>query len=275
MAHLVNFKGTDTMIALEAAEFYYGEEMAGFSIPAAEHSTITAWGQEFEYEAYKNMVDQFGDGALYAVVSDSYNIYNACSTIWGEQLKSHVINHSGILVVRPDSGIPHDVVRQVTEILGDKFGYTTNDKGYKVLNHVRVIQGDGINLEEIVRILEALKVRGWSADNVAFGMGGALLQMCNRDTQKFAIKASSMIRNGRVYDVMKKPVTDNSKWSKSGRLKLIMTDNGILETVTADQIGHDIMQIVWDTGNLLVDDSFSTIRDRSLLQSSVAATPFS
>ena len=51
MAHLINFKGTDTMLALEAADIYYGEDMAGFSIPAAEHSTMTAWGQEFEYEA--------------------------------------------------------------------------------------------------------------------------------------------------------------------------------------------------------------------------------
>jgi nicotinamide phosphoribosyltransferase len=262
MAHLVNFKGTDTMIALEAAEAYYNEDMAGFSIPAAEHSTITAWGEEFEYEAYQNMIRQFGDGALYAVVSDSYNIYKACEEIWGEQLRSQVLAAKGILVVRPDSGVPHEVVRQITEILGKKFGYTTNEKGYKVLNHVRVIQGDGITLEEINRILEALKIRGWSADNVAFGMGGALLQQCNRDTQKFAIKASSMIRNGRIQDVYKAPVTDNGKRSKRGRLKLVRNE-GVLETLSSSQIGKDVLELVWENGKLLIDPTFDEIRERA------------
>jgi len=262
MSHLVNFKGTDTMLALEAAEEFYREDMAGFSIPAAEHSTITAWGEEFEYEAYENMIKQFGNGALYAVVSDSYNIYNACEEIWGTMLKEKVLAAPGVLVIRPDSGIPHEVVRQITEILGNKFGYTVNDKGYKVLNKVRVIQGDGITLEEIGRILEALKIRGWSADNVAFGMGGALLQQCNRDTQKFAIKASSMERNGRVRDVYKSPVTDNGKRSKRGRLKLV-NNEGVLETVSTSHLGTDLLQTVWENGKLLVDPSFEEVRNRA------------
>lgn len=42
--HLVNFYGTDNVAALLLARNYYNEPMAGFSIPAAEHSTITAWG---------------------------------------------------------------------------------------------------------------------------------------------------------------------------------------------------------------------------------------
>lgn len=264
MSHLVNFKGTDNMIALEAAEAYYGEDMAGFSIPAAEHSTIMAWGQENEYDAFRNMVEQFGDNPLYAVVSDTNNIFEACSVLWGEMLKQRVLDKPGKLIIRPDSGIPHEVVRKIVEILGDKFGYTVNDKGYKVLNKVGVIQGDGIDLEETRRILEALKVRGWSADNVAFGMGGALLQQCNRDTQKFAIKASSMVRNGRVIDLQKRPVTDNGKWSKAGKLKLIWVD-GVLQTVRADEIGVDVMQTVWENGVLLVDPSFETIRDNAKL----------
>jgi nicotinamide phosphoribosyltransferase len=264
MAHLINFMGTDTMIGYEAAEIYYGEDMAGFSIPASEHSTMTAWGMDFEYEAYQNMIKQFGKGALYAVVSDSYDIYNACDNIWGQQLKAQVEAASGTLVIRPDSGVPHEVVRQIVEILGNRFGFTTNDKGYKVLNHVRVIQGDGINHEEIVRILEALKIRGWSADNVAFGMGGALLQQCNRDTQKFAIKASSIIVNGKVKDVYKAPVTDNGKRSKRGRLKLVYND-GVLETIDAHEPGKSVLQKVWENGHLLVDPTFAEIRERASL----------
>ncbi|HEY4482594.1 MAG TPA: nicotinamide phosphoribosyltransferase domain-containing protein, partial [Candidatus Paceibacterota bacterium] len=72
-AHLVNFKGTDTVAALVVAKRYYHEQMAGFSIPAAEHSTITSWGREHETDAFRNMLTSYPTG-LVAVVSDSYDI---------------------------------------------------------------------------------------------------------------------------------------------------------------------------------------------------------
>ncbi len=88
MAHLVNFMGTDTLSALMAARRYYDCDVAGFSIPAAEHSTITGWGREHEADAYRNMVAQFGKpGAIFAVVSDSYDIFNACARLWGDALR--------------------------------------------------------------------------------------------------------------------------------------------------------------------------------------------
>ncbi len=92
-------------------------------------------------------------------------------------------------MVRPDSGKPREVVLKVLEILGSKFGYETNAKGYRVLNpKVRVIQGDGVNYWTIQDTLTAMNRAGWSADNITFGMGGALLQQLNRDTQQFAFK---------------------------------------------------------------------------------------
>ena len=90
-AHLVNFFGTDTAAGLELIDEYYGNPMAGFSIPAAEHSTITSWLKENELEAYKNMLEQYPTG-LIAVVSDSYDIYNACEHLWGEELKNEILN---------------------------------------------------------------------------------------------------------------------------------------------------------------------------------------
>ena len=77
-AHLVNFMGSDTMAALLLHRKFYNAPMAGFSIPAAEHSTITSWGRDNEIEAYRNMLRNFAKpGATVAVVSDSWNIYNA------------------------------------------------------------------------------------------------------------------------------------------------------------------------------------------------------
>jgi nicotinamide phosphoribosyltransferase len=93
LAHLVNFRGTDTVSALVAGRRYYDCAMAGFSIPAAEHSTITSWGRDHEADAYRNMLAQFAKpGGIVAVVSDSYDIYNACDKIWGEELRQAVID---------------------------------------------------------------------------------------------------------------------------------------------------------------------------------------
>lgn len=171
-AHLVNFMGSDTIAGVLCANEYYNCDMAGFSIPAAEHSSITSWGKENEVEAYRNMLQQFAKpGSLVAVVSDSYNIYNACNNLWGEQLKQEIIDSGATVVIRPDSGDPASVVKEVVRILDSKFGSTVNSKGYKVLNNVRVIQGDGINEDSIKDILDGILSEGYSATNVAFGMG--------------------------------------------------------------------------------------------------------
>lgn len=220
-AHLVNFMGSDTITGVLYAREYYNAGVAGFSIPAAEHSTITSWGREGEVDAYRNMLNQFAKpGAIVAVVSDSYDIYNATEKLWGEELRQQVVDSGATVVIRPDSGDPVEVNRKLIEILGQKFGYTVNAKGFKVLNNVRLIQGDGVNELTIRSILGAFMAMGWSADNIAFGMGGALLQAVDRDTQKFAMKCSSVCINGNWIDVQKDPVTDSGKKSKAGRVTL-------------------------------------------------------
>ena len=161
-AHLVNFLGTDTMASLLLHRKFYNCEMAGFSIPAAEHSTITSWGRENEVEAYRNMLRNFAKpNSLVAVVSDSWNIYNAVEKIWGEQLKQEVIDSSATIVIRPDSGEPIEVVSRVAHLLAEKFGVDVNSKGFKVLKNVRIIQGDGVNEQSIRQILQRLKDEGF------------------------------------------------------------------------------------------------------------------
>jgi nicotinamide phosphoribosyltransferase len=272
-AHLINFLGSDTVVGIYTANKFYDIPMAAFSIPAAEHSTMTSWGKARESAAYENMITQYGGpGKLFAVVSDSYDIYNAVKNIWGDELKQKVIDMGGTLVVRPDSGHPPTVVVNILNILGDRFGFTTNSKGYKVLPPcIRVIQGDGVNYDSIFEILETMQQAGWSIDNVAFGMGGALLQGHNRDTQKFAMKCSSVTVDGVEVDVYKDPVTDDVKRSKRGRLDLVkVTINGshgsidILRTVklAPDQLAHPdtVMQTVYENGEVLVRQKFDDVR---------------
>lgn len=266
-AHLINFQGTDTLTGLLLAREIYGCKMAGFSIPAAEHSTITSWGEAHEVDAMRNMLTQYPTG-LVACVSDSFDIYRACSEYWGGTLKDTVLAREGVLVVRPDSGDPPVVVVEVLERLGQAFGTTINAKGYRVLHpKVRVIQGDGIDFTMLRKILEALQAAGWSADNIAFGSGGGLLQKLNRDTERFAFKCSSIVVNGEECDVFKRPVTDGGKASKAGRLKLIRNGDGTLQTVRANEHPEraDELVEVFRDGVIQRQWSFDEIRHRAEL----------
>jgi nicotinamide phosphoribosyltransferase len=267
LAHLVNFSGTDSLSAIVAARRFYAEPMAGFSIPAAEHSTITSWGREGEVAAYANMLKQFGGkNKLVAVVSDSYDIWNAIDNLWGGELKLQVENAGGTLVVRPDSGEPLEVVPEALERLMAKFGYSTNTKGYRVLpSCVRLIQGDGVCAASIEAILAEMQQRGLSADNVAFGMGGELLQKVNRDTQKFAMKASAISVNGVWRDVYKDPITDQGKRSKKGRLALTCVD-GQFKTLLRDAVtpADNHLVTVYKNGQLVTEYTFAQVRARAL-----------
>lgn len=268
-AHLVNFMGSDTFLANEFLQEFYDCDMASFSIPATEHSIMCARGEEGEVLQMERFLDAFSKGPFPAIacVSDTYNLWRACSEYWGGQLKTKVEALTDkVLVVRPDSGDPVTIVVQTLETLERAFGSVVNEKGYKVLNHVRVIQGDGITIETIEAILKAMKVRKFSADNIAFGMGGALLQQVNRDTQKFAIKASSYVINGRRKDFQKNPITDPGKRSKAGRLKLVSGNDGVLTTVDSDTPGYfDILETVYLNGEILVEPMLTEIRERAEL----------
>ena len=272
LSHLVNFMGTDTMSALLGARVYYGEPMAGFSIPAAEHSTITAWGRDGEAEAYRNMLRVFAKpGALVAVVSDSYDLDHAVESLWGRELRQAVIDSGATVIIRPDSGDPTQVVLKTVQSLDTSYGADVNSKGFRVLRHVRVIQGDGITRESIERILAALAEHGYSADNVAFGQGGALLQQVNRDTQRFAMKCSAVQVSGQWRDVFKDPITDPEKRSKAGRLTLLRRDD-TFATVRIESPAHaehlesgwnEALRTVFENGRLLIDDTFAQIRQRA------------
>ncbi len=263
-AHLVNFMGSDTVVGAMMANEYYDCDMSAYSIPAAEHSSITSWGQENEGDAYRNMLTQFAKpGSILAVVSDSYDIYNAITNLWGGVLREEVIASGATVVIRPDSGNPPEVVLKCLELLDEKFGHVVNGKGFKVLNNVRVIQGDGINEHSIKEIIEKFLAAGYSATNVAFGMGGALLQQHNRDTLKFAMKCSHIMVGDKSIEVFKNPVTDSGKVSKAGRLDLTKS----MQVVKLDPYSHShnmsLMQDVYKDGELLVDEKFETIRKRA------------
>lgn len=250
-AHLVNFKGSDTIEGVRLANHYYNEAISGFSIPASEHSTMTIRGREGELGQMRRMIQQFGKpGATLACVSDSYDLFHAVEHFWCDELLEDVKASGATVVIRPDSGDPSEVNLKLLQILERKVGMRTNMKGYKVLPaYFRLIQGDGNDNEEsIAKVLHTLMQHGYSASNIAFGMGGGLLQKVDRDTQKFALKCSEATINGQEVEVYKDPITDPGKKSKRGRLDLVFRD-GQFKTVSGDQ-GDSVLHTVYENGKM-------------------------
>jgi nicotinamide phosphoribosyltransferase len=275
-AHLVNFLGSDTIEGIRYANHYYGVSggMAGFSIPAAEHSTMTMYGRgPGEVAAYRNMVQKYlidrklppGVPKIAACVSDSWDVFNAVEHIWLGELFDMVRNSGGKLVIRPDSGDPVDVLLKVLDIFDRKLGLKKNSKNFKVLPpYFGLIQGDGINYDSIQEILEAVMEKGYSASNLAFGMGGGLLQQVNRDTQKFAFKCAAAFIHEDWVDVMKDPVTDPGKKSKAGHQALLRgAGNGLGFHTVRGPRKDDCLEVVYENGTLVKTYTMDDLRARS------------
>lgn len=269
-AHLVNFHGTDTLAGLEYAHKMYGAPWKGlgYSVPATEHSVMTQDGRAGELRLVRRLLLAHPRGIL-SMVIDSFDPYNFVSVIIGQELKELVLERDGVTVLRPDSTTPQHPTPELEMVnladrLWEAFGGTVNHLGYRVIHpKVRLLWGDGIDIDGIEKILVALRDAGYAASNIAcFGMGGGLLQKLNRDTQRFAIKAAAKLVDNIWHDVFKDPL-DTGKASKRGRLKTILED-GKLKTVRLEDPGIDLMQPVFENGNMLRPVSFADIRARAV-----------
>lgn len=269
-AHLLNFMGTDTMVGIRQLMKYYGvTKMPGFSVFATEHSCVCAYGQtdEAETTAYSRILNGADDDAIVAVVSDYRDIARAVDHFWGEVLRDQVKARKGKLVIRPDSGHPPAIIKQCMVAAGQRFGFSTNSKGYRVLDKVELLQGDKVDLNMVHDIYMPLLADRWSADNVGLGSGTGMSDV-NRDTWKYAFKCSSATIDGQQRDVYKAPATDSGKWSKKGKLALIETCQGFRTVDEAslgagDPLQQNILRPVFRNGELLVDDHFDVIRNRT------------
>lgn len=266
VAHLLYFDRTDTLAAVLSARSHYGAEMAGHSIPASEHTTMVAWGQEREAEAYANMIEVFAPFGTFSVVSDSFDISNAVSEIWGRQLQRKVREAGATLIIRPDSGDPIDTPVQVVAQLAYAFGTRLNAKGFKIIDaNVRVLQADGLALQDITRILGRLEGMGFSAENISFGIGASLLQRVSRDTYSFTMKCSArQDTEGHWHDMSRRPATPQEHLPESGRRAVVVVDGDPQGVHLNDLAGREnLLQPVWEAGRLLRDWSFEEVRARA------------
>ncbi len=236
MAHLQYFKGTDTIPAMISNQEYYAKPLHICSVPATEHSVMSAGGQENEYDTYSRIIDLYPTGVL-SIVSDTWDLWKVI-TDYLPRLKQRIMQRDGKIVIRPDSGDPANIIcgssaperswdaphtLGVVECLWEIFGGTVNSKGFKQLDpHIGCIYGDSITLERAKDICKRLKQKGFASTNIVFGIGSYTYQYNTRDTLGWAMKATYCEIDGKGYPITKDPVTDDgTKKSHSGLLKVV------------------------------------------------------
>lgn len=232
-AHLQYFKGTDTIPALFFNDIWYDQSLRISSVPATEHSVMSAYGKENEFETYKRLITEIYPEGIISIVSDTWDLW----TVVGKYLpilKDIIMNRNGKVVIRPDSGDPVDIIcgsteghtfeqKGLIECLWNIFGGTINSKGYKQLDpHIGAIYGDSITIDRAKCICELLKQKGFASTNIVFGIGSYTYQYNTRDTLGWAFKSTYCEINGIGKPITKDPITDDgTKRSHSGILKVI------------------------------------------------------
>lgn len=274
-AHLVHFQGSDTVEGIFTANRVYKDNMAAFSVAATEHSIQCSFG-----EGYANQLKYLGDtikkfgkpGGIVSLVIDGYDTYAAVKILC-TALREQIIGSGAKVVFRPDSG---DMLKQTLDILKaqcEAFGYTVTDKGFKTPKHVGLLWGDGVDRENMLKLLDDIAKEGYAADCVVFGSGGALLQKVNRDTLKFAQKTSAVqLSHNNVWVSTAKKTP--GKVSKGGPVSTMAYNNDwgqafrAYDTIDYPRMDylkgeHDAMVRVFDTGEQCILTTLAEVRERA------------
>jgi nicotinamide phosphoribosyltransferase len=268
-AYLAHFLGSDSVPAVRFVNNYYGAEggMSGFSVPASEHSVTTSWGRDRSLERKRAYINAVPPGSIISDVLDTWDCFEEAQQ-W-VSLKDDLTAKNLTLVGRPDSGEISDVLPELIRIFAEGFGVTRNSKTYDVINGAKLLWGDGINERSHMLPFDIARKMNISAQSIMTGSGGGLMQAdIDRDTCKFAFKASAVKRKGsdEWEGIRKQPITDPGKLSKAGRLALLNLDEGY-RTVTALEINGegdplDHLHTVYENGEITHTDTIGGIRKR-------------
>lgn len=223
IGHLQYFNGSDNLPALKYMSKTSYQGLG--SVLATEHSVMCAGTQEQEQATYERLINTYPNGVL-SIVSDTWNIFNVCDNII-PNLKDKIMARNGTLVIRPDSSDnmkllfshPFKNGQGLFEHLGNTFGFTTNSKGYKVLDsHISIIIGDSIDFAMADNIFRKMALNGWASSNIVFGIGGLVYQwQLSRDSLGFALKTTMMHNKESGWtELQKNPIEAPFKKSHKG-----------------------------------------------------------
>ena len=286
--HLLSFRSTATVPTMWVLHnLYHADFDVAKGTPSTEHSVMESYGPERELEAYRHIAAEVRPNGVLSMVSDTWNLWRVL-TEYLPTLKDQLMLRDGKIVIRPDSGNPVDILcgqpglphpvtpeeKGVVELLWELVGGTVNSKGYKVLDpHFGVIYGDAITHESEHEIFARLAAKGFAACNVTLGFGSFTYQYVTRDTFGFALKVTHGIVNGQELPMFKDPITDRGAHSagKKSQRGMCVVHQGADGTLSytdghtiaeADGDAENLLRPVFRNGVLLVDEDFTTIRNR-------------
>ncbi|QNJ57129.1 nicotinamide phosphoribosyl transferase [Gordonia phage Rabbitrun] len=278
-AHLLSFSGTDSLVALDWIDRYYGgSDYVAASVPATEHSVMcTGIAKLGEQDMFAKLLDLYPTGIV-SIVSDTFDLWRVL-TEYLPALKDKVLARDGKLVIRPDSGDPQKIIcgdpdapegsneyLGVIGLLDRVFGSTPNKLGYYELDsHVGIIYGDSITTERAQAIVDDLASQNYASTNVVFGVGSFTYQYNTRDTFGSALKATWAEVDGEGVNLLKDPITDDgTKKSATGRLAVDLDGDGewtLIEKASQDEEALSLLQPVWENGEFVTRQTFQDVRE--------------
>ena len=279
-AFTLSFDGTDNEEAVYAMNHAYNADMSGHSIRfASEHSIMTLKGEAGELDIAEAIIDEYGPkGCVFAMVIDAYSQKRFLEAMGTPRFKEKILKLASMgsrIVFRPDSGEPKENLPLVIKTLMNIFGYTTNNKGFKMLPAgIGTIQGDGINRHSLGGILEALIFEKLAISNTCFGSGGGALEQFDRDTMKFAEKLCAVKEEGLGW-LPRNKCPEEAPWkaSKGGQVgtywkeeeidAVPMSVEKLMALSPAEQAKYTNAFVrFWRQGQLFVNENHGTLRDR-------------
>jgi nicotinamide phosphoribosyltransferase len=173
LGHATSFKGSDTLVTIPAARYFYNEpedEVCINSVNASEHSVSTT--KIFtvgEQQMIADWLEIFPKGIL-SIVSDTFDLWKLI-TEYLPANKEAIMSRDGKLVIRPDSGDPVDIICGITALqvkdlkrssLG--FAYRAKYRAVEFNNKFYLIElledtvklGKEISLSEVKGVIELL-----------------------------------------------------------------------------------------------------------------------
>lgn len=113
LGHAMSNRGSDTLNVIEAARYYYDEleeEVCINSVNASEHSvSCTKIFTVGEKQMIIDWLKLFPNGIL-SIVCDTFSTWDFIDFLKEPEIKELILNRTGKLVVRPDSGDPVDII---------------------------------------------------------------------------------------------------------------------------------------------------------------------
>jgi nicotinamide phosphoribosyltransferase len=286
LGHASSFRGSDSIIVIPAARYFYGEpenEVSINSVNASEHSVSTTCIFTMgESKMLSYFMDQFPIGIL-SVVSDTFDLWQLITKFLPEN-KEQIMSRDGKLVIRPDSGDPVDILcgtgkevdayndvtgrehwesKGVIELLWDIFGGTVNEQGFKVLDpHIGAIYGDSITLDRQIQIYKRLAAKGFASTNIVLGVGSYTYQMNTRDTFGFAAKGAWFEANEVGYDIYKDPVTDDGTKKSLKGLIMVDTNHEVHTQCSWEEEETGILHTIYEDGNFFNETTLTQVREK-------------